>query len=466
VRTVKVQTKLTPPPRSFEKPARIAAATATHLFSREWAIDVAASTDGIYIVDFSNSSPGLGAYSMDGSVTYLLTSELGFFCQSAPLPICQSPGFPGDMRTYYDTVSKRWIASGIWVNPGCTQGCPPGTLVLAVSATNNPLGAWFKYQSPVCGPADLPDVGDQPHLEFNRHWIVVNSRCDPATGYSLQVFDKAALYSGQALCGPNICSGQTNWWEFKDNGVGVNNDGREDDPVATYNANETREYLVHAEPNSASQAQFYFSVLNGPEFAPQLTSDILSIKLFGFAVNGNVASGDTPTCTGCMHSANWPKVESAQLRTLANGDEWLFASAASFAYPAVPNTNFGAFVGYDLRTRQTATSLIGAPNTSIMSTEINAVVHGRTDAVNVVWVSTASNFYPGFQGYAWNVHTGTISNGFSYEGSQTPTGFSASRWLDFTDAAMPIPGGSTSMLAAPIAGPSASGRPESLWFAN
>jgi len=111
-----------------------------------------------------------------------------------------------------------------------------------------------------------------------------------------------------------------------------------------------------------------------------------------------------------MHSFNWSKVDSAQLRTLANGDEWLFASAASFAYPSVPNTNFGAFVGYDLRTRHTATRLIGAPNTSIMAAEINAVVHGRTDAVNVVWASTESNFYAGFQGYAWNVHTGTISN--------------------------------------------------------
>jgi hypothetical protein len=97
-----------------------------------------------------------------------------------------------------------------------------------------------------------------------------------------------------------------------------------------------------------------------------------------------------------------------------------------------------------------------------MAAEINAVVHGRTDAVNVVWASTESNFYPGFQGYAWNVHTGTISNGFSYQGGQPPTGSSASRWLDFTDATMPIPGGLTNMLAAPIADPSPSDQPESL----
>ena len=463
-RTITVPTKLTSPPVSFGHPTFLPSVI-THIFSRNWGIDVTAATDGTYILNLSNSVPGLEVYSMDGSVTYVSTTEDSFFCGSSPLPICQSPGFPGDMRTYYDTVSKHWIMSGIWVAPGCVE-CPLGKLIIAVSATSDPLGTWYKYQSPVCGPgAPNTDFGDQPHLGFNRYWIVVNSLCSVAE-YSLQVFDKAALYSGQPLCGPNTCVGTANWWEFKDSGSGVGNDGREDDPVATYDGDEPNEYLVHTGPNSASQAEFDFSVLSGPEFAPKLTSDVLSIELAGVAVNGAVAAGDTPDCTGCMHSDEWPKVDSAQLRRLANGDKWLFASAASYNDPAAANTNYAAFVGYDLRTGAIATSLIGAPQMSVMSAEIDAIVHNRSDAVVIAWTATAPNFYPGFQGYAWNVHNGTISNGFSYEGGQTPTGFGASRWLDFTDAAMPIPGGTTGLLAAPIANTSPSGEQGSLWFTN
>jgi hypothetical protein len=467
-RTITVQTEMTSPPVSFQR--TLLPSATSNLFSRNWGIDVTAATDGTYILNLSNSVPGLEIYSMDGSQVYISEGEGNFFCNSSPLPICQSPGFPGDMRTYYDTVSKRWIMAGIWV-------FGPTGLVIAVSATSDPRGPWYKYQSPPCGPSD-PETGDQPHLGFNRYWIVINTLCS-SNGYSLQVFDKAALYNGQPLCGPNTCgTGQVNWWEFRDQGFGVANDGREDDPVATYDGDASNEYLVHTgpvqvQPGGPQSAEFDFSRLSGSEFAPQLVSDVFSIRLEGVAVDGAVANGDTPTCTGCMHTFNWPKVESAQLRKLVGGDKWLLASAASYDYPASPNTNYAAFVGYNLNTKEVAASMIGAPGMSIMSAEINAIVHNRSDAVNIVWTSTAGNFYPGFQGYAWSVHNGTISNGFSYEGSETPDAstpegsFERSRWLDFTDAAKPIPDGTSSLIAAPIAVPSGLDNQQgSLWFTN
>jgi hypothetical protein len=254
------------------------------------AYDISVATDGNYIVNASNSASGFVITDMTGATTYVEEDEFSFFCATNTLPICSDSGFPGDMRIVFDTVAGRWIVSAMWVH-GSRK---PTSTVLAVSATASPLGKWYKYQFPQCGPNDILDGSDQPHLGFSKYWIAINSACTASfQGYSLNLLDKATLYRGGRLCGPNAlhsCS-KVNWWEYQDKVS--NDDGRDDNPVTTYTDATSRQYFTHTQIANGLP-KIVYSYINGSEFNPSPHWGTSAVVVTGDQVTGERTLRDAP----------------------------------------------------------------------------------------------------------------------------------------------------------------------------
>ncbi len=99
-----------------------------------------------------------------------------------------------DPRCHYDLISHRWIV--VADDSGQTDG---SSLLIAISKTSNPTGAWWTYKI-ITYPAggywlDYPDVG------FNSKWIAISGNLFPNTGSGyagckMFVFNKANLLSG------------------------------------------------------------------------------------------------------------------------------------------------------------------------------------------------------------------------------------------------------------------------------
>jgi hypothetical protein len=66
-----------------------------------------------------------------------------------------------DPRTLYDPYNHRWIAVMQTANTGA------GLILIAVSQTSDPAGAWFLYSFATGATIDFPNVG------FNKNWIAV-----------------------------------------------------------------------------------------------------------------------------------------------------------------------------------------------------------------------------------------------------------------------------------------------------
>lgn len=107
--------------------------------------------------------------------------------------------FAFDPRIYYDPYANRWIFSS-----GLNQFTKDSALLLAVSATSDPTGTWFRYKV----DADPTDTSwaDLPKLGFNSRWIVIQANMEPLSGTAgteantshLFVFNKTNLYAGGA----------------------------------------------------------------------------------------------------------------------------------------------------------------------------------------------------------------------------------------------------------------------------
>ena len=99
-----------------------------------------------------------------------------------------------DPRCYYDIATHRWIvvadAGGETAN---------SALLIAISKTSNPTGAWWTYKiTTYAGGADWLDY---PDVGFNSKWITITGNLFPVTGSGYDgckvfVFDKASLLSG------------------------------------------------------------------------------------------------------------------------------------------------------------------------------------------------------------------------------------------------------------------------------
>jgi cysteine-rich repeat protein len=107
-----------------------------------------------------------------------------------------------DPQVVYDPYGGRWVVAA-----AVDRQSPSSALLIAVSRTANPLGAWSRFRI----DADADDVRwlDQPRLGFNRRWIAVQGNLyrggdDSGVFDRTQIFalDKAALYAGQLALQP------------------------------------------------------------------------------------------------------------------------------------------------------------------------------------------------------------------------------------------------------------------------
>lgn len=106
-------------------------------------------------------------------------------------------------RLAYDPSNDRWIFTAC-ANPQT----PSSSLLMAISATSDPAGTWFRYQVFI-DPTNNVTWGSDNNLGFNDDWIVVTKNLRFTGGNTfnrtrLYVFDKAQLY--QPLPVNNILS--------------------------------------------------------------------------------------------------------------------------------------------------------------------------------------------------------------------------------------------------------------------
>jgi hypothetical protein len=129
----------------------------------------------------------------DGSV--LSTQTLNNFFSAIP-----GVGTVFDPHVLYDPYANRWIVVAV-----SNAALATADVLLAVSQTSDPAGAWNEYRVDVDGTDQT--WGDYPTVGFNKNWIVVSlnmftnsgfGTCAglPFCGTQTYAFDKAKAYAG------------------------------------------------------------------------------------------------------------------------------------------------------------------------------------------------------------------------------------------------------------------------------
>ena len=101
-----------------------------------------------------------------------------------------------DPRVLFDAYANRWIISA-----GANAASPTAYILIGVSQTNDPTGAWNLYKVNV--DANGASWADYPTLGFNGDWIVLQTNVFTVSqgayvGSYIYAFDKADLYAGGA----------------------------------------------------------------------------------------------------------------------------------------------------------------------------------------------------------------------------------------------------------------------------
>jgi hypothetical protein len=101
-----------------------------------------------------------------------------------------------DPRVLFDRYADRWIISA-----GANAASPTAYVLIGVSQTNDPTGAWNLYKVSV--DAHGASWADYPTLGFNGDWIVLQTNVFTTSqgayvGSYIYAFDKADLYAPAA----------------------------------------------------------------------------------------------------------------------------------------------------------------------------------------------------------------------------------------------------------------------------
>jgi len=172
-----------------------------------------------------------------------------------------------DPRVTYDPYRDRWIATTA-VDPELSTS----SLLVGVSATGDPAGAWYRYRYNVGGSrwADFPLLG------FNKDKVVVSFTYWGASsnGTVLVVFDKETLYSGTA---PVI--GSTYSWRELGSTLGMNLM-----PALTYDTNQASLFLVQSANSGEGRLALY--EITGTAAAPVITTNAHPTNPTGWAGTG------------------------------------------------------------------------------------------------------------------------------------------------------------------------------------
>lgn len=107
-----------------------------------------------------------------------------------------------DPRIHYDQYNKRWILVTDAVN-GSGTSMTGSTVLLAVTATNDPTGVWHMYSLTV-DPTNASWL-DFPNLGYNNKWVVVTGNIFGGVGgCAVYIFNYANLMAGTATTATKI----------------------------------------------------------------------------------------------------------------------------------------------------------------------------------------------------------------------------------------------------------------------
>jgi hypothetical protein len=412
-------------------------------------IDVTGGWDGTHMMTISDAGY-VDVWTTGGLVKRV--SQHDFYC-STGLPACSGPGQGAvDDRITYDPLGQRWIVTAMYLSSG--TGHTP--VIMAVSQTSDPTGAYYLYQFAGCGNTYVGDT-DQPHTGFNNQWIVVNVLC--GTGYpSTTVFNKSNVYAGGAL---NLNS---TYWQFVDPvSSGGNN---HNNPVLTYAPAENRELLTAGTIVSGNAAVLY-SYLGGPVSSPTYYAGVLQV-MTSYAATGPVGV-DAPGCTGCISTFTNSVIHSSTVAPLNNAQS-VVLTTAMYGDPNNARSTQAVQVALNMATI-TATTLQfagGIPGAGVLGSEIAmpSVPNTAFNAAMLVYGRSRSDYYPGVRVAQWNID----SNYMVYvneleQGTHLPSVYNQGRWMDFMSAIESTPGSSQMVAGGPVARPSTSDPDRSDYFA-
>lgn len=154
----------------------------------------------------------------DGQTT---TSSLSGFWSGQGGITFSTPTGAFDPRVLYDaSAGGHWIITCGGDVPRSGYATNTGSILVAVSQTNDPTGNWYRYQ--VFVSAKYPKTSDwidHPATGFNLNWIVVagnvfdygDTTNNPGRGSIIYVFDKAKLYSGVQAVTTKVDSSSYNY---------------------------------------------------------------------------------------------------------------------------------------------------------------------------------------------------------------------------------------------------------------
>jgi hypothetical protein len=157
-----------------------------------------------------------------------------------------------DPRTLYDPYNNRWIAVMQTV-------LSPGKLLLAVSQTNDPSGAWNEYSFPT-STAQIKRL-DFPIVGFNKNWISISINGYTAAGAFVSGVNLAVNY-------PLARTGTGNGTQF----ALANGTGFCSAPAVTYST--TQDTLFIATHLSSAGATYQIDRITGTAAAPVYTAAV------------------------------------------------------------------------------------------------------------------------------------------------------------------------------------------------
>jgi hypothetical protein len=191
---------------------------------------------------------GVKVQDLNTGAAQLTTTLAGFFSSLSPV-------FPFDPKTLYDPFNNRWIIT-------CPDATNPAQsrLLLAVSQTDNPLGAWYFYSIDV-DPANSTWF-DFPSIGFNSNWIVISGN----------MFNNSGTFTNTAVFTINkqtAYSGILNVTRFTLNSTF----GTTIQPCLTYDYNENTEWLINNwNGNNGGNGSLRLYTITGTANAPILNT--------------------------------------------------------------------------------------------------------------------------------------------------------------------------------------------------
>ncbi len=343
--------------------------------------DTHGAVDSQYCVTATNAC--ILIQNRTGTHNYLYTSLDGFWSSILP---AGTGSF--DPRVHYDPFYKRWI---LVTDAVAGAAMDHSTIMVAVSATNDPTGIWHMYAIAVdpTGAAWL----DYPNVGFNKKWITVTGNMFPnatggASGGVVYVFDYVSIMAGTGAPFTKIS---------KSSSFSIC-------PVVTYDINESSQFCV--ETWNAGSGQLRLWKITGPTGTPTMTS-------VGYPTNpqhwhsNDGASGDFGPQVGTTNKIDLGdhRIFSAMFR---NGKVWCTHNAF-LPSPGTANRCSIMWWQVDTNANPLQVGLIDNPVTGGNFYAYPSISVNKYDDALIGMGVFSTSLHPS-AAYAWRLHTDPIDS--------------------------------------------------------